>query len=178
MNSRTNKPPIVSVVGLSGTGKTTLLEKLIPELARRGYRVGTVKHHRHRFEMDRPGKDSWRHKQAGASVAVVSSPYNIGMITDVDHDHRPEELAPFLCSVDIILTEGYKQGHNPKIEVFGPKAGGGEPILKGDALLVALVSDANVELDVPKFSTDDIEALADFIIDNFNLTPNAFAQHL
>lgn len=178
MNSKTNKPHIISVVGLSGTGKTTLLERLIPELTRRGFRVGTVKHHRHRFEMDRPGKDSWRHKHAGASVTIVSSPYHIGMIMDVDHDHRPDELAPLLCSVDIVLTEGYKQDHNPKIEVFRPKAGGGEPILKGDAHLVALVSDAKVDLDVPKFSTDDIEALADFLIDNFNLTPTALTQHL
>jgi molybdopterin-guanine dinucleotide biosynthesis protein B len=157
MRSRTNKPPIISVAGLSGTGKTTLLERLIPELTRRGFRVGTVKHHRHRFEMDRPGKDSWRHKHAGASVAVVSSPYHIGMIMDVDHDHRPDELAPLLCSVE---------------------AGGGEPILKGDAHLVALVSDAKVDLDVPKFSTDDIEALADFLIDNFNLSATALTQHL
>ena len=176
--SRKNTPPIISVVGLSGSGKTTLLEKLIPEFTRRGFRVGTVKHHRHRFEMDQPGKDSWRHKHAGAAVAIVSSPYRIGMITDVDHDHRPEELAPLLCGVDIILTEGYKQDHNPKIEVIRPEAGGGEPILRGDVHLVALVSDAKVDLDVPKFSTDDIEALADFVIDNFNLTPTALNQQL
>jgi len=160
--SKKNTPPIISIVGLSGTGKTNLLERLIPEFTRRGFRVGTVKHHRHRFEMDQPGKDSWRHKHAGAAVAIISSPYRIGMIKDVDHDHRPEELAPFFCGVDIILTEGYKQDHNPKIEVFRPKADDGEPILRDDVHLVALVSDAKVDLDVPKFSTDDIEALADF----------------
>ena len=176
--SKKNTPPIISIVGLSGTGKTNLLERLIPEFTRRGFRVGTVKHHRHRFEMDQPGKDSWRHKHAGAAVAIISSPYRIGMIKDVDHDHRPEELAPFFCGVDIILTEGYKQDHNPKIEVFRPKADGGEPILRDDVHLVALVSDAKVDLDVPKFSTDDIEALADFVIDNFNLTPPALNQQL
>lgn len=176
--SKKNTPPIISIVGLSGTGKTNLLERLIPEFTRRGFRVGTVKHHRHRFEMDQPGKDSWRHKHAGAAVAIISSPYRIGMIKDVDHDHRPEELAPFFCGVDIILTEGYKQDHNPKIEVFRPKADDGEPILRDDVHLVALVSDAKVDLDVPKFSTDDIEALADFVIDNFNLTPPALNQQL
>ena len=176
--SKKNTPPIISIVGLSGTGKTNLLERLIPEFTRRGFRVGTVKHHRHRFEMDQPGKDSWRHKHAGAALAIISSPYRIGMIKDVDHDHRPEELAPFFCGVDIILTEGYKQDHNPKIEVFRPKADGGEPILRDDVHLVALVSDAKVDLDVPKFSTDDIEALADFVIDNFNLTPPALNQQL
>ena len=176
--SKKNTPPIISIVGLSGTGKTNLLERLIPEFTRRGFRVGTVKHHRHRFEMDQPGKDSWRHKHAGAALAIISSPYRIGMIKDVDHDHRPEELAPFFCGVDIILTEGYKQDHNPKIEVFRPKADDGEPILRDDVHLVALVSDAKVDLDVPKFSTDDIEALADFVIDNFNLTPPALNQQL
>ncbi|UCF95758.1 MAG: molybdopterin-guanine dinucleotide biosynthesis protein B, partial [Desulfobacterales bacterium] len=75
-------PPIVSTVGYSGSGKTTLLEKLIAELKQRGFRVGTIKHDVHGFEMDRPGKDSWRHKQAGASVTVISSPYQIGMVKD------------------------------------------------------------------------------------------------
>ena len=176
MHRKENKLPIISVIGPSGAGKTTLLEKLIPELTRRGFRVGTVKHHRNRFEMDRPGKDSWRHKQAGAVVTVVSSPHKIGVVMDADHDHHPDELAPLLCNVDIILTEGYKRGHNPKIEVFRPK-GHDVPLLTGDAHLIALVSDVQVDLEVPQFSTDDIGGLADFLINSFNLIPAGLAQH-
>jgi molybdopterin-guanine dinucleotide biosynthesis protein B len=176
MYSKENKLPIISIVGLSGAGKTTLLEKLIPELKQRGFRVGTVKHHRHRFEMDRPGKDSWRHKQAGASVTIVSSPHQIGVVMDVDHDHHPDELASLLRNVDIILTEGYKGSQNPKIEVFRPKAHD-VPVCKDDAHLVALVSDVQVDVEVPQFSIDDIEGLANFLINSFNLIPTGLAQH-
>ena len=82
-------PPIVSIVGNSGSGKTTFLEKLIPEMIRRGFKVGTIKHDVHGFEMDKPGKDSWRHKRAGAHTTMISSPYQIGMVMDVDEDHNP-----------------------------------------------------------------------------------------
>jgi molybdopterin-guanine dinucleotide biosynthesis protein B len=177
MNPRKNKTPIVSIVGFSGAGKTTLIEKLIPRLTQRGLRVGTIKHHKHRFEMDRPGKDSWRHKKAGAAVTIVSSPHQIGMVMDVDHDHRPEELAMIVPNVDIILTEGYKKEKNDKIEVFGPKTHGGL-LFKDDAHLVAVVSDAKIDLEVPQFSTDDVEALANFIIDNFKLDPAVSSQQL
>lgn len=170
MNSKKNKTPILTVVGLSGVGKTTLIEKLIPEFIQRGFRVGTVKHHKHRFEMDRPGKDSWRHKQAGAAATIVSSPHQIGMVMDVDHDHRPEELASLVCNVDIILAEGYKKENNFKIEIFRPTAHG-ELLCKDDAHLVAVVSDVKVDFEVPKFSLDDVEALANFLIDYFNLNP-------
>ncbi len=118
MFKRKNEPPVISIVGFSGSGKTTLLEKLIPELTRRGIRVGTIKHHLHDFDMDKPGKDSWRHKQAGAVVTIISTPSRIGMSMDVDHDHKPHELVPFFDGVDIILTEGYKRGDNAKLEVF------------------------------------------------------------
>jgi molybdopterin-guanine dinucleotide biosynthesis protein B len=160
--------PIISIVGFSGSGKTTLLEKLIPELTRRGIRVGTIKHHLHDFEMDRPGKDSWRHKQAGAAVTIISTPSQIGMSMDVDHDHKPQELVPFFDGVDIILTEGYKRENNAKLEIFRPEVHE-EPLLQGDAHLMALISDAPVDIGVPRFLTDDVEGLADFLISRFNL---------
>jgi molybdopterin-guanine dinucleotide biosynthesis protein B len=170
MSNRKNKPPVISVVGTSGVGKTCLLEKLIPELTRRGFKVGTIKHHMHRFEMDKPGKDSWRHMQAGAAATMISSPNRIGMVMNVDHDHSLDELGAFLCNVDIILTEGYKRGHNPKIEVFRPRVQK-VPLCKGDVHLLALVSDTIVDLDVPQFSMHEIEGLADLVIDHFNLIP-------
>jgi molybdopterin-guanine dinucleotide biosynthesis protein B len=162
-------PPIISVVGFSGAGKTTLLEKLIPELTKRGYEVGTIKHDVHGFEMDRPGKDSWRHKQAGAAATIISSPYQIGMVMDVEHDHTLDELAPLISSVHVILTEGYKREDKPKLEVFRPEVCG-EPLCKNDGHLVALISDEPVDLEVPRFSMDDIRGLADFLISHFNLS--------
>lgn len=158
--------PIVSIVGFSGSGKTTLLEKLIRELATRGYRVGTVKHDVHGFEMDKPGKDSWRHKQAGAVATIISSPRQMGMVMDVDHDLHPDELKRFFPNVDIIFTEGYKEGDKPKVEIF--RAGlCDEPLCKNDTHLIALVTDTTVELGVPRFSLDDVKGLADFLIGRF-----------
>ena len=116
------KTAIVTFVGRSGAGKTTLIERLIPELRGRGVRVGTVKHDVHGFEMDRPGKDSFRHKHAGAQVTVISSPNQIGIVMDVDHDHHPDELGVFFSEMDIVLTEGYKRQRRPKVEVGEAKA--------------------------------------------------------
>ena len=162
--------PIINIVGFSGAGKTSLLEKLIPEFTRRGFRVGTIKHDVHGFEIDQPGKDSWRHKQAGASTTIISSSRKVGIIMDVDHDHHPDELASLLSNVDIILAEGYKQVDKPKLEVFRPGVHK-EPLLKDDENLVALISDMAVNLDVPQFSMNDIEGLTDFLITYFGLIP-------
>jgi molybdopterin-guanine dinucleotide biosynthesis protein B len=160
--------PILSIVGKSDSGKTTLIEKLIPELRHMGIRVGTVKHDVHGFEMDHPGKDSWRHKQAGASVTLISSPKRIGMVKDVDHDHGLDELLPFLSDVDIVLTEGYKRESKPKIEIYRPEIHS-QPLCKDDPMLIALVTDGPLDLGVTRFSTTDARGLASFIIKHFNL---------
>ena len=111
--------PIVSIVGKSDIGKTTLIEKLLPELTRRGYRIATVKHDVHGFEVDREGKDSWRHKKAGAHTVVISSPQKVAVIRDVEKDLTLEEVREKLIQeVDLILSEGYKKDVQPKIEVF------------------------------------------------------------
>ncbi len=160
--------PIVSIVGKSGSGKTTLLEKLIPELKRRALKVGTIKHDVHGFEIDHPGKDSWRHKQAGSAITIISSPYRIGMVMDVDHDYPLDELAPFLSEVDIILSEGYKQEEKPKVEVFRPEAHNA-PLCVDDGNLIALVTDSDTDLGVQRFALDDTKGLADFLITHFKL---------
>ncbi len=165
---RPENPAIVSIVGKSGSGKTTLLEKLIPELRGMGLKVGTIKHDVHGFEIDHPGKDSWRHKQAGSGITIISSPQRIGMVMDVDHDHTLDELAAFFSGVDIVLTEGYKRENKPKIEIFRREAHT-EPLCSNDSNLIALMTNADVDLGVPRFTLEDIEGLARFLTGHFKL---------
>ena len=175
MNHNTIKknkiPAVLSIVGNSGTGKTTLMEKLIPEFKSRGLKVGTIKHHIHDFEMDKPGKDSWRHKQAGSDVSMISSPGQIGIVMDAVYDHKPDELLHFFNNVDIVLTEGYKSGDNFKIEIIRSKRKDlpVKPLCTGDERLLAVISDFYIDTDVPRFSAEDIEGLAVFIINFFTL---------
>jgi len=110
--------PILSVVGKSNVGKTTLVEKLLQELKARNYRVATVKHDVHGFNIDIPGKDTWRHGEAGADVVIISSPTKMAMIKKVDKEMTLDEIAGAIEGVDLIMTEGYKRGNKPKIEVF------------------------------------------------------------
>lgn len=161
-------PPIVSIVGKSDSGKTTVIEKLIPELNKRGLRVGTIKHDVHGFEIDYPGKDSWRHKEAGSVTTIISSPQRIGMVMEVDHDYSLDELTPFLSGVDIILTEGYKRENKPKVEIFRPEVHK-EPLSIGDENLIALITDSDFDLGVPRFATEDVKGLASFLISHFRL---------
>lgn len=162
--SKKRTVPIISIVGNSGSGKTTLLVKLIPILKQRGFKVGTIKHDMHDFEIDKPGKDSWKYKQAGANTIIISSPLKIGIIKDVDHDHQPEELISFFSGLDIILAEGYKRGNMPKIEVFRPGVGKEDPVCMSDKNLIAVISDKCVNPDVPEFRPNDVQGIADFII--------------
>jgi molybdopterin-guanine dinucleotide biosynthesis protein B len=163
-----NLPPVVCIVGFSGSGKTTVLEGLVAALRQRGLRVGTIKHDVHGFEIDRPGKDSWRHKQAGASATVVSSPARIGLVMDVDHDHHPLELVPLLGEMDIVLVEGFKRTDLPKIEVFRPE-NEKPPACRNEHNLLAVVSDAALDWGVQRYAAGDFEGLADFIAEQFRL---------
>lgn len=157
------KTPIVSVVGTSDSGKTTLLERLIPELKARGYKVAVVKHDVHGFEMDKEGKDSWRLKKAGAHAVVVSSPSRIALIQDVEKDHNLEELRDRLgLEVDLILSEGYKRGIHPKVEVYR-KAHRRELLCTEKDNLLAVASDVPLSIGVPCVNIDDPKALADLI---------------
>ncbi|MBW1841756.1 MAG: molybdopterin-guanine dinucleotide biosynthesis protein B [Deltaproteobacteria bacterium] len=153
--------PIISIVGKSKSGKTTLVEKLIPELKKRGYRIGTVKHAHHGFDMDEEGKDSWRHKAAGAETVIVVSPGRIAMVKD-ENFQKFEALAPYFNEMDLVIVEGFKKRNRPKIEVCRAERGT-EPVCRDDKNLIALVTDTETVLNVPTFGLEDIEALADFI---------------
>lgn len=159
--------PIISIVGKSDSGKTTLIEKLVPELTRRGYRVATIKHDVHGFEVDQEGKDSWRHKQAGAHTVVISSPSKVALIRDVEKDLTLDEIREkFIQDVDLILSEGYKKDVQPKIEVFRKEKHKKLLCAKKDNLVV-IVSNQKLRVAVPCFDLEDMKGLADFIEKEF-----------
>lgn len=157
--------PIVSVVGKSGSGKTTLLERLIPELKRRGHRVGTIKHDAHSFDIDHPGKDTWRHAQAGSDHVVISSPERVASIRRIQQEITLEELAATMTDVDIVVTEGYKRGGAPKIEVSRRERS--EALICRQEELMAIASDQPFEVAVPQFGLNDTQGLADLIEERF-----------
>jgi len=159
--------PIVSIVGTSNSGKTTLIEKLVPELVRRGYRVATIKHDIHGFEVDREGKDSWRHKQAGAHTVIISSPQKLAIIRDVDHDADLVELRDkYVQDVDIILSEGFKRNLQPKIEVSRREMGR-ELLCSREDNLLAIATDQPLDIGVPCFGLDDDRGMVSLIEEKF-----------
>lgn len=142
-------------------GKTMLLEKLIPALKRRGYRVAAVKHTSHDVEMDIEGKDSWKYARAGADAAALSSGKKLAVFRKADHDWAPEEIGKWLGEdFDIVLVEGFKRSRLPKIEVHREMSGG---LISSPEELLAIVSDEPLAFDVPRYSPGDIEPLADLI---------------
>jgi molybdopterin-guanine dinucleotide biosynthesis protein MobB len=155
--------PVVSVVGKSNSGKTTLIEKMIGELVRRGYRVATIKHNRHGFEIDHEGKDSWRHKQAGARTTVIASPHRVAVVEDVEKDLDIGELVDrYIRNVDIVLSEGFKKNPFPKIEVNRAEMNQALLCSPADNLL-AVCSDRPVTVDVPCLDLNDTRGLVDMI---------------
>ncbi len=160
--------PIISIVGKSNSGKTTLLEKMVKQLTSRGYRIGTIKHDAHSFEIDHEGKDSWRHKQAGAAVTIISSPAKLALVADTDHDHALSEIrALYMRGVDLIITEGYKRESHPKIEVFRREMHR-ELLCTDDDNLIAIAGNPSASpIDIPVFDLDDVQPLCDFVEQRF-----------
>jgi len=160
--------PIVSFIGRSNSGKTTLIERVIPELVKAGYRVATVKHAGHGFDLDTEGKDSWRHKRAGASSVVIVSKGSLALFADVSEQLKVEEVRDrFLdSSYDLIIAEGWKSEGYPKIIIVRDQLG--EISYSPDGLL-AVVSDMAVDLPVPVFHLDDVGGVAGLLIQQFPL---------
>lgn len=156
----------VSFVAKSGTGKTTLLEKVIAELKLRGYRIGVIKHDAHRFDIDHPGKDSHRLTQAGADTMLITSSEKLALIKQHAESPPIEELiATYFGDVDLILTEGFKKSGLPKIEVHRRERSA-TLICRGeenDPSLIAVASDEPLELDVPVLDINNPAQVADFV---------------
>ena len=159
------------LAGWSGSGKTTLLMGIIPELAARGLAVSTIKHAHHEFDIDRPGKDSWRHRQAGAHEVMVASSRRWALMHELRDAPEPtlDELVSRMSPVDLLLVEGYKHHPHPKLEVHRPSLG--KPLLyPDDPQVVAIASDEPFATRIPLLPLGDPAAVAAFIIDHLGLT--------
>ena len=155
---------IFGIAGYSGSGKTTLIEKLIPVFTARGLRVSLIKHAHHTFDVDQPGKDSWRHRHAGCAEVLITSSRRWALMHELRGTAEPTlpELVAHLSACDLLLIEGFKHEAIPKLEVH--RAVLGEPLLfPHDNHITALASDATVDTMLPQFSLDDITGIAAFI---------------
>ena len=165
---------LFGLAGWSGSGKTTLLERLIPEWTARGLRVSTVKHAHHAFDIDHPGKDSHRHRSAGATEVLVGSARRWALIHAVRDEPEPrlDDLVARLSPTDLVIVEGFKRHDHPKLEVH--RAANGKPLLyPDDPAIRAIATDTRVDAPLPRFDLDDIGAIARFIWDTARVQPDA-----
>lgn len=157
-------PPVLSVVGPGDCGKTVMVERLVAEFTRRGYVVGTLKHDVHGFTMDHEGKDSWRHKQAGARAVCIVGPDQVGLVRSTPGGPMPvDEAIALLGPVDLVITEGFKQERFAKLEVFSSVNNEGRLLCGDDPGLIAVTGDIPVSTDRPWFDWNDVGAIVDFI---------------
>ncbi len=154
--------PIISIVGKSESGKTTLLEGLIGGLKQRGYKVAVIKHSGEDFELDTANKDSWRFSQAGSEVSAISSAHQLAIMKKLERDLEPRELAQFIgADYDLMLTEGFKQSNHLKIEVHRKEQG--KELLSPPQQLLAVVTDEPLSVEVPQFSREEVTEIVDLI---------------
>ena len=162
MRKERGVPPVVSFVGNSGVGKTTFLENLVPVLKRRGYRVAAVKHDVHNFQIDYPGKDSYRLTAAGSDIVILSAGGKLALMETLPAERTLEELVEMVADrVDIVLTEGYRGATAAKIEVS--RHAQGTSLTASIEDLIALITDHPFDLDLPQFGLDSFAAVADFL---------------
>ncbi len=161
---------IFGFAGYSGSGKTTLIEKLIPRFVRKGLRVSLIKHAHHTFDVDQPGKDSYRHRHAGATEVLVTSSRRWVLMHELRGGPEPsfEEQVRHLSPCDLLLVEGFKFAPIPKLEIW--RAETGEALLHpNDPHIVALASDAEVETALPRLDLNDADGIAGFILGQVGL---------
>lgn len=160
----------IAISGYSGSGKTTLIEKVIPRLVASGLRVSLIKHAHHEFDIDQPGKDTWRHREAGAGEVMIASGRRWALMHELRDEAEPslDELLGHFSPCDLVIIEGWKFHALPKIEVHRKLSG--KPLLfPNDPNVVAIASDENLATSLPQFGLDDAEAVAQFIIHHLGL---------
>lgn len=162
-------PIVTGIVGWSGQGKTELVVRLIREMRARGLRISSIKHAHHDFDIDKPGKDSYRHRTAGATEVLVSSDQRWALMHEnrLDPGASLEELVSRMSPVDVILVEGFKHDNLDKIEVFRPSTGK-EPLFPKDSRIIAVATDQDIgETGRTRLDLNDVGAITDFILDRF-----------
>jgi len=160
--------PYFSFVGRSNTGKTTVIERLIPILVGKGLKVAVIKHHPHDFEIDIPGKDTYRYKQAGATMSILASPGKVAVVEDTETELTLEEIITrYIHDVNLLIVEGFKREEIPKIEVFQRKEGADMPVCAEDKNLIAVITDESIDTLLPVFARDDVGGVAEFILSRF-----------
>ena len=161
---------VFGLAGWSGSGKTTLLTSIVPKLVAHGITVSTIKHAHHEFDIDRPGKDSWRHRQAGATEVMISSSRRWALMHELRGAPEPtlDRLVAKMSPVDLVLVEGFKSEPHPKLEVHRPAVG--KPLLyPDDPEIVAIASDEPLATPLPYFSLHDADAISAFIMRHLGL---------
>ena len=163
---------IFGLAGWSGSGKTTLVVDMVPEIISRGFTVSTMKHTHHRFDMDKPGKDSFNHRHAGASEVMVTSSTRWALMHELRDKPEPgiDELISHMSPVDLILIEGFKSYPHPKIEVYRPSIGK-SLLCADDPSVVAVATDELLEgIQIPILDLNDVETITDFVLTYVGLT--------
>jgi molybdopterin-guanine dinucleotide biosynthesis adapter protein len=164
---------VFGFAGFSGSGKTTLIEQLIPRFVKAGLRVSLIKHAHHAFDIDKPGKDSFRHREAGASEVLVTSDTRWVLMHELrgEPEHTLEEQIDRFSPCDLVLVEGFKRAAIPKLEVHRPSCG--QPLLSAtDANIVAIAADARVDTALPMLDLNNPDEIAQFIIRHQSLAPH------
>jgi molybdopterin-guanine dinucleotide biosynthesis protein MobB len=156
---------LYGVTGWKNAGKTWLMERLVAEMVARGLKVSTVKHAHHSFDVDHPGRDSYRHRQAGAGEVLLASRHRVALMRELRGEAEPplSDLLAMLAPCDLVLVEGYKRDAHPKVEAFRAETGNAL-IAPGDPTIRAVASDVALDLDRPVFDLNDTRAIADFIL--------------
>ena len=155
------EPPRICFVAPSGTGKTTYLERLVPALVERGFRIGTIKHDAHEFQLDHEGKDSFRLRAAGATRVVIANEHSVGVHGDLARGTSVSDLVPLLGDVDLVLVEGYRDAGLPVVMIT--RIGAPSPPHEAPATTIAAVGDGEIPWSGPRFPLDDPEPMVEFL---------------
>ena len=164
--------PVFGVIGWKNSGKTTLMEKLVEEFTARGYSVSAIKHAHHSFDVDHPGRDSYKFREAGARQVALVSPKRWALMHELRDEEKPDfdEILTHIGPCDLVLVEGYKGGPHPKIEARSTRSLTQQPLSGDDPQILAVASDGETDTGaLPGFDINDIAGIADFIVGHLDL---------